>query len=151
MVPFAVSSTTIGPAPWDFSTGCWACASGSAAAGIARANRMRRDLSRFDKLTYLRDANLRADVDEHALRAQRIHRAADVLPPGHQIEVNDRPPAARRRGVERVLGLLGAARPHPSQPVRDAVNVRVDADVVGARVRDAHPQVGAVATDTLQR
>src|SRR4029079_12196095 len=142
MVPFAVSSTTIGPAPGDFSTGCWACASGSAAAAIASANRMTRDLSRFDKLTYLRDANLRADVDEHALRAQRIHRAADVLPPGHQIEVDDRPPASGRRLVERALGLLRGAGPHPPQAVRDAVHMGIDADVVAARVREDQHQVG---------
>ena len=37
-------------------------------------------------------------------------------------------------GVERLLGLLGRPRPHPPEPVRDAVHVRVDADVVAAAV-----------------
>src|SRR4051812_25603401 len=98
MMPFDVSSTTMGPAPADF-----CCAAPTAVSATARASTLRR----FDKFPHLGDPDLRAHVHEHALRAQRIHRPADVLPPRNEIEVDNRPPSPPRRLVQRVLGLVG--------------------------------------------
>src|SRR6185295_14585763 len=61
--------------------------------------------------------DLRAQVGDRATAAPRVHRPADILAPGDQVEVDDRPPAAGRGGVERVLGLLRRARGDPAQTV----------------------------------
>src|SRR5262245_43490903 len=142
IVPFTVSSTITGPAPGDFA---WAPASALMATTTASV------LSRFDKFAYFRHPDLRAHVREDALRTQRIHRAADVLAPGHEIQVDDRPPPARRRFVERVLGLVGRFRPHPAHAVRDPVDVRVDADVLFAAVRENEHEVRRLPPDPRQR
>ena len=52
-----------------------------------------------------------------ALAASRIHRAADVLPPGHEIQVDVGPPARVGGPVERLLGLARASRVC-TQPIR---------------------------------
>src|SRR5439155_8735859 len=86
------------------------------------------------ELSDSRDAHLRADIDEDALRAERIHRPAYVLSPRDEIQIDDRPPATPGRSIERLLRLFRRPRRHPPEPVGDAVHVRVDADVLLAAV-----------------
>src|SRR5690349_14581579 len=70
-----------------------------------------------------------ADVGEDAIPTLRPDRTADVLPPGDQIQVDVRPPAGVRRLIERLLGFVGQPGFHPSEPVGNAMDVRIDADV----------------------
>ena len=156
----------IGPAPGDF---CWAPATASSSERRDE-QRTRRKPSRChrppacfrptdlpDRLADLRDADLRADVHEHALRAQRIHRAAHVLPPGHQIQVDDRPPAARRRPYSACSVSSGVRVVTQPEPVGDPVDVRVDADVLrGSRApgsgpgsRSSVPTPGSVSSSSI--
>src|SRR5690349_8607837 len=159
MVPFAVPSTTIGPAPGER---CWRAdgtattrtrtSAASAAAAAMRSLtelltssnapirppagcgqdaswppiRLRTGRRPADAI----DANSRTQVGDRATAAERIDRPADVLPPRHQIEIDERPPAARDDTIQRVLGLLGRLRQNPPETIRDAVHVRVDADVL---------------------
>src|SRR5262245_22256082 len=126
MVPFDVSSTITGPAPGDFSCD-WAPSGAIASNATAQAASIftiddppSADASRA---THFRDPDLRTDIRQHAFGTQRIHRPAHVLAPGDEIEVDDRPPAAMGRFVQRVLSLFGRARAHPSQPIRDSMDV----------------------------
>src|SRR3954469_21392502 len=94
IVPLTVSSTRIGPAPGDF-----CCAATEATASATRTSNAAVSLlitnlaprlsaigyrlsaigyrtALSDQLPDLRDTDLWTDIDEHALRTQRIHRAA---------------------------------------------------------------------------
>ena len=55
------------------------------------------------------------------------------------------------RLVQRLLGFFGRPRPHPAEPVRDPVHVRVDADVAAALERQDQHQVGGLPADARQR
>ena len=81
----------------------------------------------------------------------RVHRAAGILTPGDEIQIEKRPPARVGGGVERLLGLLRRRRPHPPEAVGDAVHVRVHADVLAALERHDHHQRGGLASDARQR
>ena len=109
-VPLAVSITTIG-------TDGWAAAAGLAAAGLAvpaawaprqvAAPESARDgysqthghlPDAWSHLRNLGDADSRTERAHHTGPAPRIDGPADVLPPGHQIQVDLRP---ERRGTTR--------------------------------------------------
>src|SRR3954447_8492224 len=122
IVPLTVSSTRIGPAPGDFccaATEATASATrtSNAAVSLLITNLARPSSALSDQFSDLRDADLRTDVHQDALRTQRIHRAADVLPPRHEVEIDERPPPPRHGPVERVLGLSRRACLHPPEPV----------------------------------
>src|SRR5262245_11381882 len=70
-----------------------------------------------------------ANVGEDAIPTFGSDRSADVLSPGDQVQIDVGPPAGVRRGIERLFGFVGYPCLHPSQPVRNAVDVRIDADV----------------------
>src|ERR1051326_3332929 len=103
------------------------------------------------QLADLRDSHLGTDIHEHALRTERIYRAADVLSPGDQVQVDDRPPPPRRRAVERLLRFLRRPRVHPAHAVRDAMDVGVDADVLLAAVGEDQHEVRGLASDARER
>ena len=67
---------------------------------------------------------------DRARPAARIDRPAHVLAPRHEVQVDVRPPPLARALVQRLLGFFRRAGPHPAEAVRDAVHVRVDADVL---------------------
>jgi len=50
-----------------------------------------------------------------------------------------------------LLGFLRSFRPHPAEPVRDAVHVRVDADVAAALEGKYQHEVRRLAADARQR
>ena len=62
-----------------------------------------------------------------------------------------RPPAPRRHGIQRLLCVLRRRGAHPVQPVRNAVHVRVHADMVAAAEGDDEHEVRRLAADTGQR
>src|SRR5688572_2550143 len=86
-----------------------------------------------------------------AVMTSRIHRPARVLSPRHQIQIDERPPALVDRLVERLLRLLRRARPHPSQAIRDAMDMDVDTDVLSAPKREDHHQVRRLSAHSRQR
>src|SRR5439155_13290436 len=83
----------------------------------------------------------RAIAGNHAVPAAGSDRAADVLSPGHEVQVDVRPPPRIRRGIEGLFGLVWLLRLHPTEPVGDAVDVRIDADVPQALEAENHHQV----------
>src|SRR5689334_21693387 len=108
-MPFAVSSANTGS---------------GVAAGLAwRANAagasMR--LTKISRQAVLRmdlfHSHFRAQVVHDARSAARIHGLADVLTPGHEIEIDLRPVSPRHDAVQRLLGLVGHSRLDPAQPV----------------------------------
>ena len=88
---------------------------------------------------------------DDALAATRIHGPAHILSPRHEIQIDVRPPACRRRLVERLLGLVGCSRAHPAQPVRDAVNVGIHTDVPEALERENQDEVRGFSSNSRQR
>src|SRR5450759_3049268 len=160
IVPLAVSRTMIGPAPGDV---CCAPATVVSATTV-KTNTTAESVLYICllpsallcgfcpyKLPDLRHADLWTDVRQHALGAQRIHRAAHVLPPGHQIQVDDGPPPPGGGAIERVLRLLGRARLHPTHTIRDPVDVGVDADVFPAGVREDEDEIRGLAPHARER
>src|SRR6185295_3656818 len=85
-----------------------------------------------------RDPDSRTKTGDSAIAAARKHRPADVLAPGDEIQVDEWPPAAVGRTIERLLGRFGVPGLHPPEPIGDAVHVRVDADVLPAPVCQNH-------------
>src|SRR3954469_21978334 len=53
---------------------------------------------------------------QQTVAAPREDRAADILTPGHQIEIDHRPPAPPDDAIERLLGLLRRAGAYPAEP-----------------------------------
>ena len=82
--------------------------------------------------TPLRDADLRAVLAERTITASRIHRAADVLAPRHEIQVDGRPPSLVGRRIERSLGFLRRTGRDPPEAIRNPVDVGIDTDVLHA-------------------
>src|SRR5688572_15662471 len=66
-------------------------------------------------------------LDDRAMVAARMHRPAHILSPRDEVQVDVGPPASGRGFVECLLRLLGIARTHPAQPIRDAMDVRIHA------------------------
>src|SRR5579859_3303754 len=93
----------------------------------------------------------RAIFADRAAVAAWVDGFADVLAPRDEIEVDVGPPARIGRLVERLLSFLWRARPHPSEPVRDTVHVRVDADVPLALERQDQDEVRGLAANARQR
>src|SRR5262249_25373638 len=86
-----------------------------------------------DLLTYgpmdLLHPDLCALPADDAGLAARIHGLADILPPGHQIQIDLGPEPARHHAIERLLGLIRHSSVDPAETIGDAVDVRIHADV----------------------
>src|SRR5688572_20177403 len=90
-VPFSVSTTITGPAPGEVFAGAVAVFAGVCLKSL---------------LTKKRKPTI---ATNGALMASRIHRPAGVLSPGHEIQIDQRPPTLLNRLVERLFCLLGRA------------------------------------------
>ena len=125
------------------------CSRGPNAARPSRCNRGR---SRSSV-----DARVRGDADPRRSGGRsrrtrtRVDRAADVLPPRDQIQVDVRPPARRPSPCTAPVRSPRACRPHPPETIRDAVHVGVDADVPPALEREDQHEIRRLAADARQR
>ena len=96
-------------------------------------------------------ADLRAEPAYRTDRTARRDRPADILSPGHQTQVDVRPRRARDRAIQGLLGSLRRVRGDPAQAVRQAMHVRVHADVAAAAIRKDQDERRRFASDAGQR
>src|SRR5262245_56363825 len=80
-----------------------------------------------------------------------MKRAEHVLSPSDEIAIAECPPALLDHFVERALGFFWLACLDPSQPVRNAMHMSVDTDVVLATERENHHQVRGLTSHSWQR
>ena len=96
------------------------------------------------------DADPRPQLADGADAAPREHGTADVLPPGHEIQVNV---SHHRCSTDRYSACSVSSRRRrsdPAQAIRDAVDVRVDADVLLTLEGENQHQVRGLAAHTGQ-
>src|SRR5258705_13496718 len=117
MIPFAVSNTITGPAPGEV------CRADSVTAITSKVPSANADFMMVPSLRldaalqcrapgafpHLRDAESRTHIGEDATSTQGGDGAADVLPPRHEGQIDERPPFAIDGRIQRVVGLIRRA------------------------------------------
>ncbi len=101
------------------------------------------------RLTTVGHANPRTIAEDRAAAAKRGNRLAEVLAEGDQKIVPLDPVTGREDASQGLLRLLRRLRCHKGEPVRDPVDVGIDADARFAK-SEGHHQIRRLAADALE-